>query len=362
MIYARLIRPFLFRFDPEAMHDRVTGLLARGGSAWALLGPFLQVHSPVLTQRLAGLTFRNPVGLAAGFDKFARAVPAWPRLGFGFAEIGTITGLAQPGNDRPRLFRLPQDQALINRLGFNNDGAESTARTLKRWDKRGKLHEIPIGINIGKSKAVELSRAADEYRTSFELLKPYGDYFVINVSSPNTPGLRALQDKTLLRDILHGIQQANRPVSKPLFVKIAPELTFAQVDEVLEVCEVLGLAGLVATNTTTERRGLRAPSALAEQEGGMSGRPLKNRSTEIVRHVYGQSRGRLAIIGVGGIFDGTDAYEKILAGASLVQVYTGFVYQGPGLCRAINRTLIRLLRRDGFRNIREAVGAGSARS
>lgn len=362
-MYKSLIRPFLFQFDSESVHDFVLSRLAHGHTFLKYFKKSFQVNDPALVQTLFNIPFQNPIGLAAGFDKFAKAIPVWNYLGFGFAEIGTVTGMEQPGNNRPRLFRLKKDEALINRFGFNNAGALKTASTLALWKTKKLLHSIPVGINIGKTKIVELKKAKDDYLFSFEKLWAYGDYFVVNVSSPNTPNLRELQDKSFLTDILQILTETNNrhcasagQTPKPILVKIAPDLSLTQIDEVLQVIESTKIHGIVATNTTIERNGLLSDSLLKNETGGLSGKPLKKKSTEIIRHIYASTQGKIVIIGVGGIFNGDDAYEKIKAGASLVQIYTGFIYEGPAVCKKIHQRLIELVKRDGFKNIAEAVG------
>ena len=265
MIYRRLVRPLVFSIDPERAHELTMGALARGHPLIRLV-PRLRVEDPRLEQTLMGIRFPNPVGLAAGFDKRARAVPAWAALGFGFAEIGTVTALAQPGSDRPRILRLPRDRAIVNRLGFNNDGAERTAETLARWKRRGSLNAIPLGVNIGKSKVASLGDALADYRASFERLRPYADYVAVNVSSPNTPGLRRLQDKDRLRELLSGLAAVDRARAthtgerpRPLLVKVAPDLTIQALDEVVQIALDLDLDGLIVSNTTLSRDGLLSP-------------------------------------------------------------------------------------------------------
>ncbi|MCB0832949.1 MAG: quinone-dependent dihydroorotate dehydrogenase [Bacteroidetes bacterium] len=358
MIYRHLFQPLLFRIDAEQIHDRILKRLAEQPWLLSPLQPWANYSSPLLAQRHWGLAFRNPIGLAAGFDKFGVALAAWNKLGFGFAEIGTITGSAQPGNEKPRLFRLPADGALINRFGFNNDGAEITA---KRMSSRSS--DIPIGVNIGKTKTVDLQRAVEDYVFSFQTLWNVADYFVINVSSPNTPNLRQLQEKSSLLELLNQLSGLNRKLStttgaaaRPVLVKIAPDLSRAQLDDLLEVVGATGVSGIVATNTTITRENLHAPEALAAETGGLSGKPIARRSTEVIRYIKQQMGGKVVVIGVGGVFTADDAYDKIKAGASLIQVYTGFVYQGPLICRQLNRGLDRLLRRDGLRSITEAIG------
>ena len=364
-MYKQFIRPILFRFDSESVHDFVIKRLEQHCRLLKTFRSVFQFNHPALHQNVFSRNFVNPVGLAAGFDKFAQGVPVWDSLGFGFAEIGTITGQEQPGNERPRLYRLIKDEALINRFGFNNPGSEKAARTLKAWDEKKILHSIPLGVNIGKTKTVELERAKDDYLLSFEKLWLYADYFVVNVSSPNTPNLRELQDKKFLTDILLALAEKNSHMSrkavvppKAILVKIAPDLSLSQIDDVLSVIETAGVDGIVATNTTVERKNLLSDANLAKETGGLSGKPLRKTSTEIIRHIYHSTNGKITIIGVGGIFSGDDAYEKIKAGASLVQIYTGFIYEGPAICKKINKRLVELLKQDGFKNISEAIGKG----
>ncbi|KAB2878560.1 quinone-dependent dihydroorotate dehydrogenase [bacterium] len=362
-MYKKLIRPLLFQFDSESVHDFILNRLDHNGAFLSYFKKSFQVNDPILNQSIFNRHFPNPIGLAAGFDKYAKAIPAWNYLGFGFAEIGTVTGQEQSGNERPRLFRLKKDQALINRFGFNNAGALKTSTALELWKIKNLLHAIPLGINIGKTKVVELEKAKEDYLLSFETLWTYGDYFVVNVSSPNTPNLRELQDKSFLTDIIQILTESNSRLSKisgqlpkPILVKIAPDLNLSQIDDVLQVIESTKISGIVATNTTIERNNLRSDPHLSKEAGGLSGKPLKKRSTEIVRHIYASTQGKILIIGVGGIFTGDDAFEKIKAGASLLQIYTGFIYEGPMVCKKINKRLIELVKRDGFKNITAVVG------
>jgi dihydroorotate dehydrogenase len=308
------------------------------------------------------LTFENPVGLAAGFDKNATAPKTISAFGFGFMEVGAVTAQPQAGNPKPRLYRLPEDQALINRLGFNNEGAQAIAIKLDRLRARGGLPGIPLGINIGRTKVVATKDAAADFLSCFEKLFPHGDFFTLNVSSPNTPNLRDLQEKNLLRELLSSVQKKNhelaaraRIAAKPVFVKIAPDMEFSQVDEIIEVVDSVKLTGIVATNATAFlRETLKSP--LRREPGGLSGRPITRVVTSFISHIYKVTRGRIAIIGVGGIFNAEDAYDKIKAGANAVQIYTGWVYEGPGAVKRINQGLLRLLERDGLRHISEAVG------
>lgn len=274
-------------------------------------------------------------------DKHAAAVPAWEALGFGFVELGGVTWHAQSGNPMPRMFRAMRDEALINRMGFNNAGAEAMAAKLRDWRELGRWPKHPIGINLGKSKITPNEKAAEDYANSFRILRPLADFFVVNVSSPNTPNLRQLQDKAALDEILAALQQLNSPQAKPLLVKVAPDVSFDALDEILELAAKRNLAGIVATNTTISRPETNDEQLrrIYSESGGLSGRPLRARSTEVVRHIYQQTRGKLPIIGVGGIMSARDAQEKIDAGASLLQIYTGLVYEGPALVKQIVRGL-----------------------
>jgi dihydroorotate dehydrogenase len=363
MVYKRLVRPLLFRVDPERVHDATLFLLARGAALEPLLRRLFAVRDERLKTRIAGLEFPNPVGLAPGFDKNGTALSTWSGLGFGFVEIGAITAGPQPGNPKPRLYRLPEDRALINRLGFNNAGAPAIAGFLHALRERAGGPAIPLGINIGRSKAVPSEGAARDYVFTFATLYPYGDYFTLNVSSPNTPHLRDLQQRVLLDELLQAIQEKNQALArqrlsppKPVFLKIAPDMDFRQLDDIIEAALSHRLAGIVATNASAFlREKLKTPCAEA---GGLSGEPLRELATSFIRHIYQSTRGRLAVIGSGGIFTAQDAYAKITAGASAVQILTGFVYEGPGAVKRINRGLLELLRRDGFGQISEAVGSG----
>jgi dihydroorotate dehydrogenase len=348
----------MFRLDPERAHGLAMHSLA--GLAHvprlgALLERRLRVADPRLAQELFGLTFPNPVGLAAGFDKQAHAVPAWANLGFGFAEVGTITALAQPGNPKPRIFRLPEDRAVINRLGFNSEGSEAVARRLATWQETGRAHRIPLGVNIGKSKLAE--DAANDYVTTFARVAQYADYVAVNVSSPNTPGLRDLQERDALEGLIGRLTAANRApgLGKPILIKIAPDLDQATLEAIVGLGRDRGVGGLIVANTTIGRSGATSP--LVEEAGGMSGAPLRPLADDILRRTHALAAG-LPIIGVGGIFSGGDAWQKILAGASLVQIYTGFVYEGAGLPRRINQDLQILMEQAGVRSISEAVGQG----
>ncbi|MBI1993201.1 MAG: quinone-dependent dihydroorotate dehydrogenase [Deltaproteobacteria bacterium] len=328
----------------------------------SVLEPLFSVSDSRLHVKIGPLSFANPVGLAGGFDKNGKAIRSWPAFGFGFIEIGAVTARGQPGNPKPRLIRLPKDQALINRLGFNNDGAEAVRARLDSIRDSGGWPRIPLGINVGRTKAVETKDAAADYLFTFERLYPFGDFFTLNVSSPNTPNLRELQEKNLLKELLQAIQAKNRelaqklgPGAKPIFVKVDPDMSFQQLDEVIDVLESQQVTGVIATNATAFLR--EKLTVGANEPGGLSGKPLRERATSVIRHIYQATKGRLPIIGVGGIFTAEDAYEKIKAGASAVQILTGFVYEGPCAVKRINQGLLRLMERDGFKNISEAVGA-----
>ncbi|MCH2373450.1 MAG: quinone-dependent dihydroorotate dehydrogenase [Planctomycetes bacterium] len=322
MFYRNVLRPCLFRLDPERAHHLALWLLQR---APRLLGP-----SPSRVQRrfeLWGLQFRNRIGLAAGFDKNAVALPAWQALGFGFVEVGTVTRHAPPRNPLPRMFRCPEVGGLINRLGFPNDGAKAIARRLAMYRERYSHNDFPIGVNIGKSKVTPPEDAADDYLYSFEALYEYADFFVVNVSSPNTPGLRDLQSPERLAPMLEAIQSRNRTRhAKPIAVKIAPDLEDEEIAAIVELVQTLGLNGIVATNTTVDHSAVSI-----DERGGLSGRPLAGRSNEVIRLIHRESNGTLPTIGVGGVFTDEDYHQKIAAGASLVEIYTALVYRGPSV-------------------------------
>ncbi len=326
--YERILRPLLFTLDPETAHHLALRALQMPG-ALAALRKFAPPPRPL---SFFGVSFRNPLGLAAGFDKNGVAIPAWDALGFGFVEIGTVTAKAQPGNPKPRIFRYPDEQALINRLGFNNDGAEVIATRLRRLRASARPPTIPIGVNLGKSRVTPLEEAAADYLFSFRLLQPLADYIALNVSSPNTPGLRSLQHYEALVDLLRTIttENARSPLAKPILLKIAPDLSEEELHEIVRACEEFGLAGIIATNTTLQH--VPIPPAV-DEAGGLSGAPLRARSTDVVRTLRAQTA--LPIIGVGGIFDAASAREKFQAGAQLLQVYTGYIYRGPGLLREL---------------------------
>lgn len=347
----------MFTLPPERIHGHMTTLLRKlSGSPAALsaLERMWAVQDPALVQTVAGLTFPRPLGLAAGFDKDALEVNAWGPIGFGFAEIGTVTALAQPGNPTPRLFRLPEDKAILNRMGFNNQGARAAALRLEQ-----RRTSIPIGANIGKSKITDASVAANDYKESAKALGGAAEYLVINVSSPNTPGLRNLQAVESLRDIIQAVQEES---SKPLFVKIAPDLSDEDIDAVTDLGIELGVTGLIATNTTISREGLRTDATYVRAlgAGGISGVPVKKRALEVLRRIAERAEGKLVLIGVGGIETPRDAWERIAAGATLLQGYTPFIYGGPDWIKDIHEGLARQLRTHGLKNISEAVGSGLA--
>ncbi|MFO1496887.1 MAG: quinone-dependent dihydroorotate dehydrogenase [Verrucomicrobiota bacterium] len=380
-VYRTFVRPSLFAQDSESIHNftlKTLGTVSRHRLFCEVLAAFFA--APPLPVKLWGLSFPNPVGLAAGMDKEAEAVPAWRALGFGFSELGAVTWHPQPGNPIPRVFRAIPDSALVNRMGFNNHGAEAMAAALAKWRIEGYWPDHPVGINLGKSKITPLERAAEDYAASFEVLWPHLDFFVVNVSSPNTPNLRQLQDRGALDEILGALQNLNtklalaaseslasngpsmahqaKPEPTPILVKIAPDLAFEAIDEILELAPVRGIAGLVATNTTLARPEPQDPRlrSIYAEAGGLSGKPLQARSTQIIRHIYRQTQGRLPIIGVGGIFNAADAWEKIRAGASLLQVYTGLVYEGPGVARGIVSGLLDQLEAAALPSLEQAVG------
>jgi dihydroorotate dehydrogenase len=367
-VYELALRPRRFSADPEVVQKRSLALLhAIDASPESPLTKLIKLSSQQsfcrtdgrLSQSLFGLTFPNPVGLAAGFDKDGIAAGMWQYLGFGFAELGTVTAHAQPGNPQPRLFRLPGDRAALNRMGFNNLGSAAMAQALSQRD-RGDF-TIPIGVNLGKSKVTPLDGAAQDYLTSFQRLQDWGDYFVINVSSPNTPNLRDLQAIEPLGVIFDTLQQANQG-RKPILVKIAPDLAWEDIAAVVELCQLHQLAGIIATNTTINRAGLNTKilpetgNLLTAEAGGISGAPVRDRSTEVIRFIARQTGGKLPIIGVGGIFTAEDAWAKITAGASLIQVYTGWIYEGPWMVNRILEGLIAKLEARGLTSIAAAVG------
>ncbi|NER04012.1 MAG: quinone-dependent dihydroorotate dehydrogenase [Okeania sp. SIO3C4] len=385
-IYRSVILPTLFsglKADPEWVHHQVLNILSfmDTNSSSKLISELeiimqksLCFEDTRLEQTLWGLNFKNPVGLAAGYDKDGVAINIWPQLGFGFAELGTVTLHQQPGNPQPRLFRLPMDRAVLNRMGFNNQGAAALAMRLQSQGKNNlealSVQEnndsfypdfFPYGINIGKSKITSLEAAAKDYLGSFKLLKDWGDYFVVNVSSPNTPGLRSLQNAENLSNILADLQAENQGV-KPILVKIAPDLEKEAIASILDLIQQYQISGIIATNTTISPDGLKTKiiaktgKLVSEEAGGISGAPLTQRATEIIKFIWQETQGKLPIIGVGGIFTVEDAWDKITAGASLIQVYTGWVYQGPAMVKQILQGLLQKLDERGLNSISEAIG------
>ena len=337
-MYKQLIRPFLFKFDPEKIHYFTFSFLRKAFKVPRMAG-FLKSKYAVEDKRLErevfGLKFKNPVGLAAGFDKDAKLYKELSGLGFGFVEIGTLTPKPQSGNPKKRLFRLKEDQAIINRMGFNNEGVVAAVERLKKNNG-----EVLIGGNIGKNKVTPNEHAVEDYKICFEALFPYVDYFVVNVSSPNTPNLRALQDKEPLTYLLNTLKQLNaeKPTQKPILLKIAPDLTDSQLLDIIEIVQQTKIDGVIATNTTISREGLQSENK--GETGGLSGKPLTSRSTEVIRFLAEKSNHSFPIIGVGGIHSAKDALEKLEAGASLVQLYTGFIYEGPQLIKDINQAIL----------------------
>ncbi|VEP14406.1 Dihydroorotate dehydrogenase (quinone) [Hyella patelloides LEGE 07179] len=356
--------------DPETAHrqmlDTLTKIDNSRDTAWGRLTiKQLQnsfcIEDKRLQQSLWGLDFPNPFGLAAGFDKDGTAAGIWDSFGFGFAELGAVTLHSQLGNPRPRMFRLPEDKAALNRMGANNLGAAVMADTLTQtWQRKPRT--IPIGINLCKSKITSLEAAADDYVGSFKLLQDTADYFVINVSSPNTPGLRSLQAGEQLKPILSALQEANQ-YNKPILVKIAPDLNWSEIKEIIDLALEYQLSGAIATNTTISREGLKTKilsktgNPLTEEAGGISGQPVKERSTEVIRFIYQETNGKLPIIGVGGIFTTEDAWSKIIAGASLLQVYTGWVYEGPWMVKEVLSGISAKLKEKRMNHISEAIGS-----
>ena len=336
-MYKSLIRSLLFKFDPEVVHyftfDFLKIIFKIPGTK-TLVKSMYQLNDTRLEREVFGLKFKNPVGLAAGFDKDAKLYKELDAFGFGFVEIGTVTPKPQPGNEKKRIFRLKEDEAIINRMGFNNEGVEAAVKRLKS------NKDVLVGGNIGKNKITPNEDAVSDYMFGFEALFDYVDYFVVNVSSPNTPNLRALQEKKPLTELLKTLQNKNeqKPKPKPILLKIAPDLTDSQLLDIIDIITETGIAGVIATNTTIARGDLK--SANKDEMGGLSGRPVKNRSTEVIRFLAQKSNRAFPIIGVGGIHSAEDALEKLDAGASLVQLYTGFIYEGPGLIRKINKKIL----------------------
>ena len=332
--YELFVRPLLFSLDAETAHHLTIALLQRASRFDPALRVLRSLQPPSKPKTLFGLDFLNPIGLAAGLDKNGVALPAWAAIGFGFIEIGTVTAKAQPGNPKPRIFRLPEQQALINRLGFNNDGADTVAQRLAALRESGRWPAVPVGINIGKSRTTPLEQARDDYLYSFRMLRDFADYITLNISSPNTPGLRELQEPEKLSELLHAIGKETGTASKPLVVKISPDLSGTELKAILAVCEENRVSGIIATNTTLDHSSI-APQL--DQAGGLSGAPLREKSTILVHEIAAQSK--IPVIASGGIFDAESAREKFQAGAQLIQLYTGLVYRGPQLLREIMDSL-----------------------
>lgn len=332
--YELFVRPLLFSLDAETAHHLTMRLLGRASHFDAALRVLKSFQLPSKPKTLFGLNFPNPIGLAAGLDKNGVALPAWAALGFGFIEVGTVTAKAQHGNPKPRIFRLPEQQALINRLGFNNDGADAIAHRLATLRASGRWPAVPVGINIGKSRVTPLEQATDDYLYSFRMLRDFADYITLNISSPNTPGLRELQEPERLSELLHAIGDEAGTASKPLVVKISPDVSDAELKAILAACKENGVSGIIATNTTLDHSSI-APQL--DQPGGLSGAPLRDKSTALVREI--NARSTIPVIASGGIFDAQSAREKFQAGAQLIQLYTGLVYRGPQLLREIMDSL-----------------------
>ena len=341
-MYKLLLRPILFLFDPEFIHHLTFRVLSWKGKVPGFLSMSKFLFSQEdkrLERTILGLHFKNPIGLAAGFDKDAKLIDEMASFGFGFIEIGTLTPKPQAGNDKPRLFRLPKDQAIINRMGFNNEGVLTAVDRLKK-----RKSDVIVGGNIGKNKITPNENAFEDYNYCFEALYPYVDYFVLNVSSPNTPNLRALQEKEPLKKLLAQVKELSltKPKQKPILLKIAPDLTVEQLDDVIEILKETKTDGVIATNTTISREGLTISreKVMAMGAGGLSGKPLSNKSNEVIAYLRKQLGPDYPIIGVGGIMSATDALEKLKAGADLIQIYTGFIYEGPGFVKRINQSIV----------------------
>jgi dihydroorotate dehydrogenase len=355
-LYEKLLRPIAFSLDAERAHELGIEALRLGLASDAAQRAAMKRYafeSPAEVERF-GLRFKNPLGVAAGFDKNGIVVNQLAALGFGFVEVGTVTLRPQKGNEKPRVFRLPEDKALINRLGFNNQGAKVVAERLRKL----RVRKCVVGVNIGKNKDVPNEEAVGNYLATFDLVHPIADYIAVNISSPNTPNLRELQKGESLEELVRALTERNHSLGiKPLLVKIAPDLNEAEIEAIVDVCLRFGVTGIIATNTTISRDNLRTKNVGTFGSGGLSGRPVAARSNEVIRSIYKVSNGTLPIVGVGGIFTAEDAFEKIAAGASLVQAYTGFVYGGPSFARDINKGLTRILKERGFASLDEAVGS-----
>ncbi|MEP7212719.1 MAG: quinone-dependent dihydroorotate dehydrogenase [Acidobacteriota bacterium] len=356
-LYTNLIKRSLFRLPAETAHNLGIAALRVGlgtRAARTIAERRFGFDSPETLQRF-GLKFNNPLGMAAGFDKNGVVVDQLAAIGFGFVEVGTVTFRPQKGNDKPRLFRLPEDNALINRLGFNNDGANVVAERLRRIDRN-----CVVGVNIGKNRDVPIEEATENYLASFEFIHDVADYIAINVSSPNTPNLREMQNADNLEFLLSTLKQRNTELgAKPLLVKIAPDLSGQEIEQIADTCMSVKIDGVIATNTTIERSGLHSKNVDAIGAGGLSGKPVAELSNRVISKIYKHSKGVLPIIGVGGIFTGDDAFEKIAAGASLVQAYTGFIYNGPSFAGTVNEGLQRRLEKEGLRSVDGAIGCNS---
>src|SRR3989442_5134261 len=363
MIYRSFLRPILFRLPAETAHEFALRSLSvtLGNKCMPKIAAAKLQSDPFGELRRFGLEFRNPIGLAAGFDKNGTAAEALSALGFGFIEVGTVTSEPQPGNPRPRIFRLPRDRALINRLGFNNCGAVQVAENVKRGRP-----DCVLGVNIGKSRRVAIEDAIPDYLATFDAVYEVADYIAVNVSSPNTPNLRELQRADLLSELLNALQERNLVLAnnfslsapRPLLIKIAPDLDEAEIGAIVDVAIKNRIAGIIATNTTISRDGLQTPPEKSDScgEGGLSGAPLRDRSNEVISLIYRLTRGKVPIVGVGGVFTAEDAWQKISAGAGLIQLYTGFIYEGPGVAKRINEGLTTIMKREGFPSLDEAVG------
>ena len=368
MLYKNIVRPILFRLtreDPEVAHEWAIKLLKIAGISKYMCGAlrnFIAINDPRLVQKVFGLEFKNPVGLAAGFDKNGEAIAGLTSLGFGFNTFGTVTPLNQKGNDRPRMFRLPKDKALINRMGFNNLGVLHLAIRLSTIKRRG----IPIGASIGKTRNTHIKNAVDDYLDCLRLLYKFADFFEANISSPNTPELRTLQYENHLEQLLMALNHKMTQLAKkykgpfkPVIPKIDPDLSWGELDAILEVCERQRMMGLIVANTTVKRSGLKTE---IKEDGGLSGEPLRERALEMVRYISKSTGGTLPIIGVGGIFNAQDAYEMLKAGASLIQVFTGMIYEGPFIARNINRGLVKIFERERIKHISEIRAYPSSRN
>lgn len=351
-IYEKIIRPALFKINPETAHEFGIETLKSGLKSKTAQEYFAKKFAADAFENLErfGLNFKNPLGVAAGFDKNGIVVNQLAALGFGFTEVGTVTFNPQKGNEKPRMFRLPEDKALINRLGFNNQGTEKVVERLKKLNRN-----CIVGVNIGKNKDVPNGRAIENYLKSFDLASTVADYIAVNVSSPNTPNLRELQKAENLGELLSKLQKRNTELSaKPLLVKIAPDLSEPEIEAIVDIAQRLKLSGIIATNTTIKRENLKTK---IDETGGLSGQPLRKISNEVISKIYKYSKGNLPIIGVGGVFTAEDAFEKIASGASLIQAYTGFIYQGFTFAHDINSGLHKILKEKGFKNLNEAIGS-----